>query len=505
MQRNQRLVLVASILGSFVAFLDMAVVNVALPAIRAQLGGGFSSQQWVVDAYLLTLGSTILIAGSLADLFGRKRVFALGLVGFAATSVLCALAPNASILIAARALQGAAGALLVPSSLALIMATFTGPAQGEAVGTWTAWTGVAFLVGPLAGGLLVDAGSWRWVFAINVVPVAATLLVLSRVVTESTARGPVRAAEIDVAGAALCAGGLGGVIFALIEAPARGWRDPWLVVALVSGVLGLAGFLARERFAKHPILDLGLFRARNFAIGNLATVLIYAGLNAAMFLITLFLQQVARYSAVQAGMALVPVTVLMFTLSPLFGRLAGKLGPRLFMTIGPCVAGVGFALMTGVGPHTRYFEALLPGVLVFGLGLSATVAPLTAATLGDVDQRHAGVASAVNNAIARVAGLLAVAALGVILAARFAAEIDARVEAHPRLPYAARSFLDEARHRPLETAVPPAIAARAPAVRAILDDASVSAFRHALWWIAALPVAGGLLSAIGIRNPARKT
>jgi EmrB/QacA subfamily drug resistance transporter len=495
--RNQRLVLVASILGSFVAFLDMAVVNVALPAIRAELGGGLSSQQWVVDAYLLTLGSLILIAGSLSDLFGRKRVFVGGLVGFAATSLLCALAPSAGFLIVSRALQGMAGALLVPSSLAMIIATFSGPAQGRAIGTWTAWTGISFVVGPLLGGVLVDAGSWRWVFAINVVPTAATLIVLTRVASERARgqRGPV-----DVAGALLCAAGLAGVIFALIEQPRRGWAAPAIWLSLTGGALAFAGFLLRERLAPRPMLDLKLFRSRNFAVGNLATVAIYAGLSAATFLITLFLQQVARYSATAAGLALLPVTLMMFGLSPLFGRLSAKLGPRLFMTLGPLAAGAGFALMTRLDAAGHYLGGLLPGVLVFGLGLSATVAPLTAAILGGIDERHAGVGSAVNNAIARVAGLLAVAALGAILSLRFASSID-DAGAGSSIDGAGRAFLVEAKGRPLDTAVPDRLRGQARALRAVLDDASVDAFHGGLWSTAAVLALGGLISAVGIRNP----
>lgn len=500
MERNQRLVLVAGILGSFVAFLDMAVVNVALPAIRDDLGGGFSSQQWIVDAYLLTLGSMILVAGSLSDLFGRKRVFTTGLIGFAATSLLCAFAPSAPFLIASRGLQGAAGALLVPSSLALIIANFSGPAQGKAIGTWTAWTGIAFVVGPLLGGALVDAGSWRAVFAINVVPVAATLLVLSR-----ADHDPVKdraGTKVDAAGAALCASALGGIIFALIEAPGRGWTDPVLIVTLGAGVGAFVAFLVRERLARHPMLDLGLFRSRNFAVGNIATVMIYGGLSAATFLITLFLQQVARYSAVRAGLALVPVTVMMFVLSPAFGRLSGKFGPRLFMALGPVVIAAGFALMTRLDARGDYLGGLLPGVLVFGLGLSSTVAPLTAATLGDIDARQAGVGSAANNAIARVAGLLAVAALGAVLSARFSGAIDERV-AHRPVTGAAGSFLEDARRRPLETTIPKRLATEEAILRPLLDDASVQAFHAALWAIAGLLLAGGMISAIGIKNPRR--
>jgi EmrB/QacA subfamily drug resistance transporter len=414
-EREQRLTLVAAILGSFVAFLDGSVVNVALPAIRRSLGGGVAAQQWIVDAYLLALGSLMLTAGSLSDLLGRRRVFTGGLVGFGAASLACALAPTATILIVARGLQGAAGALLVPSSLALIIARFEGDAQGRAIGTWTAWTGISFIFGPLLGGALVDAGgpahpeSWRWVFAINVAPIAATLMVLARLPPD---RARDRGRSVDVLGAVLCAAGLGGLIFALIEQPRVGWAAPSIWIPLAGGLAALGGFFAWERAAADPMLDFALFRSRNFAVGNAATVAIYAGLTVATFQLTLFLQQVVGYRAFTAGMALLPVTLLMFVLSPRTGRLAGRYGPRLFMAAGPIVAGVGLWMLARMGTHPRYPRDVLPGMLVFGLGLASTVAPLTAAVLGDVDERHAGIASAINNAVSRVAGLLAVAALG---------------------------------------------------------------------------------------------
>lgn len=413
MSRQQRLILVAAILGSFVAFLDMSVVNVALPAIRRSLGGGVSAQQWIVDAYLLSLGSLILIAGSVSDLFGRKRVFAGGLIAFGLTSVLCAAAPSPTFLIAARALQGVAAAMLVPSSLALILAGFSGDAQAHAIGIWTAWTGISFLIGPLLGGALVDvgrsSGSWRWVFGINVVPIVATLLVTWRLQPDGERRADRR---VDLAGAALCAAGLAGLTFALIEQPRGGWHAPWVWLPFVAGALLSAAFLVWERAAPAPMLDFALFRTRNFAVGNLATFAIYAGLSAATFVLTLFLQQTAGYSALASGLALLPVTLLMFALSPRFAHLAGRHGPRLFMAAGPMVAGVGLWLLGRMGAHPAYAPDLLPGVLVFGLGLAATVAPLTAAVLAGIDQRQSGVASAVNNAVARVAGLLAVAAVG---------------------------------------------------------------------------------------------
>jgi EmrB/QacA subfamily drug resistance transporter len=499
MTRTQRLVLAASILGSFVAFLDASVVNVALPAIRKDLGGGISAQQWIVDAYLVTLGSFILLAGSLSDLFGRKRVFAAGLIGFGVTSLLAAIAPGSGVLIVARGLQGAAGALLVPSSLAIIVATFTGPDQGKAIGTWTAWTGIAFVVGPLVGGGLIDVASWRWVFAINVAPIAVTLAVLARLPPE-----PARAqsSAVDLPGAILCAVGLGGIIFGLIEAPTHGWGAPSIYLPLAGGACAFAAFLIYERAARHPMLDFALFRNRNFAAGNAATAFIYAGLSAFTFLLAVFLQQVAGYRATVAGLALMPVTLLMFALSPVAGRLAGQHGPRWFMTLGPLVAAAGFLLMLRMSEHTAYFTEMLPGVLVFGVGLSFTVSPLTAAILGDIDQRQAGIGSAVNNAIARVAGLLAVAAIGALVAARFSSALDQAADV--RLGAAARAFVADARAHPLDTAVPPGLGRDAPAVTAMLDDASVGALRAALWSMAGLLAAGGLISAAGIRNRKRQ-
>ena len=499
MTRNQRFVLLASILGSFVVFLEVAAVNVALPAIERDLGGGIAEQQWVVDAYLLTLGSLILIAGSLSDLFGRRRVFAAGLVGFAATSIMCALAPDAGLLIAARALQGVAGALLVPSSMALIISHFEGPAQGKAIGTWTAWTGMAFVAGPLVGGTLVDLSSWRTVFAVNVIPVGATLWALARTAPEP--RAGVRT-PVDLAGAALCAVGLGGIIYALIEEPIRGWRAPSIYLPLAVGLVAFAGFLAHERATPNPMLDLALFRQRNFVVGNLATVAIYGGLTAFTFLVTVFLQQVAHYTGLEGGLGMLPVAAILFVLSPIFGRLAARHGPRLFMTVGPITSAAGFGLMTAVDQRAIYPTQLLPGLVVFGLGLSATIAPLTATILGDVDQRQAGIASAVNNAVARVAGLLAIAAIGALVTVRFEVSIDRGLASQPALDPGARATLAEARRRPLNVAV----AAAAPAasheeIVALVQAASTDTVRAGLWAMAGLLTLGGLVSAVGITNP----
>ena len=411
MTKQQRLVLTVAILGSFVAFLDGSVVNVALPAITRDLGGGLAAQQWIVDAYLITLGALILLAGSLSDLFGRKRILAYGLLGFGVASVLCAVAPNATFLILARGLQGIAGALLVPSSLALIISSFSGPAQGKAIGSWTAWTGISFVIGPLLGGFLVDAASWRLIFAINIVPIAVTLWLMRQLEQSESTK---ERTSVDIRGAILCVLGLGAPVYALIEQPRYGWGSPQIYLPFVLGLVLLAAFVWFENRTAKPMLPLSLFKVRNFSVGNVATAAIYGGLSIATFLIVIFLQQVSGYSAFAAGLALLPVTIVMFLLSPRFGALAGRFGPRWFMAAGPTIAAVGFLLMLRAQPHMNYVTQLLPGVLVFALGLSTTVAPLTSAVLGDVDKQHAGVASAVNNAISRIAGLITIAVIGVV-------------------------------------------------------------------------------------------
>jgi EmrB/QacA subfamily drug resistance transporter len=415
MTKQQRLVLVVSILASFVTFLDGSVVNVALPAISRELGGGLVVQQWVVDAYLITLGSLILLAGSLSDLFGRLRILKFGLLGFAAASLLCAIAPNALFLIISRGLQGISGALLVPSSLALIIAAFhgndDGKAEGKAIGTWTAWTGMAFLVGPVLGGFLVDAASWRLIFAINVIPVAVTLWLMRSLYIKDEAE---KGAEIDIQGAIFCTIGLGAPIYALIEQPRYGWSSPNIVLPALLGLAAFAWFLWHEHRTAKPMLPFSLFRVRNFSVGNIATIAIYAGLSVATFLIAIFVQQVGGYSAIEAGIALLPVTIIMFFLSSRFGALSGKLGPRLFMSAGPLVAASGFFLMLRVGPTISYWTDLFPGIATFGLGLSMTVAPLTSAILGSISSKQAGIGSAINNAVSRIAGLVAIAVIGLV-------------------------------------------------------------------------------------------
>jgi EmrB/QacA subfamily drug resistance transporter len=409
--KQQKLVLYVSILASLVAFLDGSVVNVALPAIVKELGGGLVTQQWVIDAYMITLGSLMLLAGSLSDLIGRKKILAVGLVLFGVTSLLCAVAPNAPFLIAARALQGVAGALLVPSSLALIISSFSGAEKGKAIGTWTAWTGIAFVIGPLLGGLLVDVWSWRLIFIINVIPIGITLWLMSRL---TVAEDIIERTRIDIFGALLGVAALGGPVYALIEQAHYGWRSPLIYGPLAAGLLAGWLFIRHERRSKAPMMPLGLFKVRNFSVGNIATLCIYAGLAVSSFLIAVFVQQVGGYSATNAGLALLPVTIVMFFLSSKFGALAGEYGPRLFMGLGPIIAGLGFLTMLRVDQDVAYWTQLFPGVVIFALGLSVTVAPLTAAVLGSISSKQAGIGSAINNAISRIAGLVGVAGIGLV-------------------------------------------------------------------------------------------
>jgi len=412
MKSNQKLVLFIAILASFVAFLDGSVVGVALPQISEHLGGGLLTQQWVNDAYLITLGTLILAAGSLSDIFGRKKIITVGLFGFLITSLLCAVAPTAEVLIVARALQGIAGALLVPSSLALIISAFSGVEQAKAIGRWTAWTGIAFIIGPLVGGLLVDYASWRWIFIINVIPIAIALVLLKRLTFEEEIK--VRA-RVDVLGIILGALGLGGIVYALIEQGNLGWSNPAIWVTFTAGVISMIAFVLHERRAKQPMLPLDLFNVRNFSVGNVATFFIYAALSLQGFIMVIFLQQVAGYTATMAGLVSLPITFIMFFLSSKFGALSGKYGPRLFMAVGPIIAGLGALYMLTVTVPTNYWTQLLPGIILFGLGLSITVAPLTSAILGSIKSAQAGIGSAINNAVSRIAGLLAIAVIGVFV------------------------------------------------------------------------------------------
>jgi len=435
-----------AVLASFVAFLDGTIVNVALPAIDRELGGGLVTQQWVVDGYFITLGAIMLVAGSISDAYGRSLVMRIGLIGFGIASVIITVAPDPLTLIIARMLQGAAGAFLVPSSLALISAHYSGAARSKAIGTWTALTTGAMIVGPLIGGVLVDFASWRFAFLINVVPIAVTLWLLRAV------PDPPRQTErhIDILGAVLSILGLGGLVFGLIEQPRLGWGHPAIPITLLGGAVLFVLFLLRQKRVSDPILPLDLFRARNFWVGNITTTLMYGALSLNGFVLAIYLQEQAGLSATIAGLASLPTTIMMILFSSTAGRLAGSWGPRLFMGVGPILMGLGSLMLLLVREDFNYWWQVLPAMIVFGLGLAATVSPLTATILGAIEEERSGIASAVNNAISRVAGLIAIALVGTV-------------------------------------------------VGGTLD---LSGFYRAAVFVSVLLIAGGLVSLVGIRNPA---
>ncbi|MEY2459422.1 MAG: hypothetical protein QOG30_1252 [Acidimicrobiaceae bacterium] len=401
-----RWVIGAAVLGSGVAFLDGTVVNAALPAIAKDLHAGLPSLQWTLTGYLLTLGALIVVGGSLGDLYGRRRVFVAGLAGFAIASLGCALAPSTGILILARCVQGAAAAALVPGSLALISASFRVEDRGRAIGAWSGLAGISSAIGPFLGGWLIDSVSWRWVFLINLPLSAAAIAVALRHVPESRDEDAVR--HVDVLGGATLSVGLAGIVYALIEGPA-GASGAVVAVGVTLGVGGLVAFAIIEARSPQPMVPLVLFRSRQFSGANAVTVAVYAAMGIAFFLIVVHLQTDLGYSALAAGSALLPVTAIMLVLSSRAGALAQRIGPRWPMTIGPIIVAIALVMLSGIDPGTSYVSGVLPGMLVFGLGLSITVAPLTAAVLAAVDDHHAGIGSAINNAAARIASLLAIA------------------------------------------------------------------------------------------------
>lgn len=499
---RKQLTLVACILGSGIALLDGTAVNVALPTIQHDLGGGLAAQQWVVNAYLLTLGSLILIGGSLGDLYGERRIFALGVGGFGVASLLCALAPTIGALIAARALQGVAGALLTPSALAVIVATFAESERGPAIGSWTAWGGIATVLGPLAGGELLQLFSWRAIFLINLPFVAICVVLILAVIPAAKPRRE-SARRIDVLGGLLCALGLGGPVFALIEQPRLGWGSPGVFVPFILGVALLVCFVVHESRSRDPMLPLALFRRRNFSAGNIETFSMYAGLAILFFFLTIFLQQIGGYTPLQSGLATLPATLVMFAFSKRFGALADRYGPRLFMGAGPLVAAVGLLLFQRIGVQVDYLSDVLPGILVFSLGLSMTVAPLTAAVLAGVETGQAGIASAVNNAVARVAGLLGTAAVGAAVAASFVSGLDSNLAGRPLGP-PAKAAVAEAKRLPLgrpDTNGLPRVQART--ITQAADEASLDSFHLGMGIAAFLVAVGGMAGAIGVRNPRR--
>lgn len=446
-----RWVLLATVLGSGMAMLDGTIVNVALPALGRDLDADVAGLQWTVNGYTLTLAAFILLGGAAGDRFGRRRVFLVGVVGFAIASLLCGIAPNVELLVGARALQGVAGALLTPGSLAILQATFEGPERGRAIGAWSGLGGIAAAVGPFLGGWLVDVASWRWVFLINLPVALAVVLVTLRHVPES--RDPENVPGSDPWGAGLGVLLLSGATYALVSWGERGAADPatWgaALVAAAAGVL----FVLVEQRSRHPMLPPGIFASRLFVAANLVTFVVYAALGAVFFLLVLTLQTAVGFGPVLAGAALLPITLIMLALSSRAGELSARIGPRLPMTVGPALSAGGTLLLLRVDEDAGYLRDVLPGVALFGLGLAATVAPLTTTVLAAAPDRHSGLASGVNNAVARTAGLLSVAAVPVL------------------------AGLGEAFGDP---------------------SAEIASFHRALWWCTGLLVAGSLLSALRV-------
>ncbi|HEV2780730.1 MAG TPA: MFS transporter [Actinophytocola sp.] len=403
-------VLATTILGSGMAFLDSTIINVALPRIGEELGAGVSGLQWILDGYMLSLAALILIAGSLGDRYGRRKVFQIGVIWFGLASVLCGVAQTTGMLVAARVLQGIGGALLTPGSLAIIQSAFVREDRARAIGAWSGLGGIAGAIGPLVGGLVVQAWSWRLAFLINI-PLALLCVVLARKYVPESCDRQMVGGHPDVLGSALAALGLAGITAALVESPGRGAGDPMVLILGIAGVLALAAFVTLQRRQANPLVPPDLFGDRTFVVSNALTFVVYAALGGVMMLFVMQLQVSLGYSPTASGVAGLPITLLLLLLSARSGRLAQRFGPRPFLVAGPIVIALGMVLLTRVGPGASYLGAVLPAVVVFGLGLVLVVAPVTATVLAAADDRHAGVASGVNNAVARTGGLLAVAVL----------------------------------------------------------------------------------------------
>jgi EmrB/QacA subfamily drug resistance transporter len=491
---QKRWVLAASILGSSLAFVDGTIVNVALPAIQHELGASVYQAQWVVESYALLLAALLLVGGALGDRLGRRRVFLIGVGIFAVASLACALSQTVQQLIAARAIQGIGGALLVPGSLALISASFPENERGRAFGTWAAFSGVTSALGPLLGGYLIDTLSWAWAFAVNI-PLAAVVLAITWLrVPESRHAGA--NARLDVLGALLATLGLAGLVFFFVEAPSRGWNAPAVVLAGAIGVGAFIAFFVVESALPAPMLPLALLRQRNFAGANLLTLLLYAALGGGLFFLPLNLIQVQGLSATGAGAALLPFILIMFVLSRWAGGLVDRRGARGPLIVGPLIAAVGFALLALPGTQTSYWIGFLPGVAVLGLGMAIAVAPLTTTVMNSVQADAAGTASGVNNAISRVAGVLAVAVFGALMAALFEPRLRA---ATASLPADVANAIWQQRDR-LAAIEVPAGSPDAQLARAAVREAFVTGYRWIMIVSAALALTSAGIAAAWVEN-----
>jgi len=495
--RSKRGTLVTMILCSGVVFLQSTVINVALPRMGQDLNAGLSGLQWIVDGYILTLSALLILGGSLGDRYGRRRVMTVGLVGFGITSIGCGLAPSTPWLIGARVLQGVAGALMVPGSLAVIRDVYRDREErGEAIGQWSGWSGIVTVIGPLVGGWLVDNLSWRWVFFVAVPLIAAAVWLMIRYVPESRADNPPE--RLDWLGALLITLGLGGIAYGLIEGPVVGWRAPGVLIGLVGGAASLALFPLVEYWKEEPMVPLVLFRSRNFTGANLTTLGVYFALQGTSFFVVLYLQNVVGYSALVAGLVLAPTSLLLLVLSPVFGRLAGERGARLFMTVGPLVCAVGLLLFTRLNQEAAFWTEVLPAIGVFGLGMSATVAPLTATVMSAVSDEFSGVAAAFNNVASRVAGLLAVAGLGVVVSLSFRAVVASRTEDLSLSPEASQA-IEKVADEPTGAFD---VEHLSPEAREAVTASYTVAFHRAMLVSAAMAAAGGVVAGLMIRDGA---
>jgi EmrB/QacA subfamily drug resistance transporter len=490
-------ILAATILGSAMAFIDGTVVNVALPEIQARLGATAVDAQWIVESYALLLAALILVGGSLGDHYGRRRIFAVGIVLFAASSVWCGLAGSPEQLIVARAVQGVGGALLVPGSLAIISASFEEGRRGRAIGTWSGFSGITAAIGPVLGGYLVENVSWRAAFLINVPIAIVVLWIVFQHVPES--RDP-DARALDIPGAVLATLGLGGVVFGLIESQAGGFSDPLVLLSLALGATALVAFVLVERRVQEPMMPLSLFRSRNFSGANLLTLFLYAGLGGALYFLPFNLIQVHGYSATAAGSAFLPFVVITFILSRWAGGLVGRYGAKLPLVIGPTIAAAGFVLFALPGTGGSYWTTFFLAIVVMGLGMALVIAPLTTTVMNSVSGRHSGLASGVNNAVSRTGSLLAIPVLGIFVFTTFSGGLDART-AELDLPQAARQQLEAEKVDLGGAEVPQGLdGGTATAVERAVDEAFVASFRIAMLVAAGLALASAVAAGILIEG-----
>jgi EmrB/QacA subfamily drug resistance transporter len=490
-------ILVGTIIGSGMAFIDSTVTNVALPALQQDLNATAVDAQWIVESYALSLAALILVGGSLGDHYGRRRIYALGIALFALASVACGLAMSPGQLIAARAVQGIGGALLVPGSLAIISASFEGERRGKAIGTWSGFSGITAALGPILGGYLVENVSWRAAFLINVPLALVVLYVVFRHVPES--RDP-DARKLDFPGAFLATLGLGGLVYGLIESSNQGFDDPLVLGALVLGVAALVAFVLVERRSPEPMMPLSLFKSRNFSGANLLTLLLYAGLGGSLYFFPFVLIQVHDYSATAAGSAFLPFIVITFLMSRWAGGLVTRYGAKLPLVIGPSIAAIGFVLFAVPGTEGSYWTTFFPAVVVQGLGMSLVIAPLTTTALNSVEGRHSGLASGVNNAVSRTAGLLSIAVLGIFVFASFSSGLDSRTESVTLTPEQ-RAALESEKVDLGGAEVPEGVdAGTAASIERAVDESFVGAFRLSMYIAAGLAVASALAAAVLIEG-----